>query len=82
MTLTEQFSGCVSVIHCPPTVNSFASSEIWLIYALCLPLNLPLAESGCCGVVGGGGGGEITIFWGVHVYCAQLMLTICPGLSF
>lgn len=43
MTLTEQFSGWVSVIHCPPTVNSFASSEIWLIYALCLPLDLPLA---------------------------------------
>ena len=43
MTLTEQSSGCVSVVHCPPTANSFASSEIWLIFALCLPLDLRLA---------------------------------------
>ena len=47
---------------------------------ICTKATLRADESGCCGEVGRGG--VITIFWGVHVYCAQLMLTICPGLSF
>ena len=59
---------------------SWAMSLLKVQLNICTKATLRADESGCCGEVGGGG--KITIFWGVHVYCAQLMLTICPRLSF
>ena len=52
---------------------SWAMSLLKVQLNICTKATLRADESGCCGEVGGG---NITFFWGVHVYCAQLVLTI------